>query len=198
MGACFTFAARQVLVQSPSSSKARSKGVMNKTMIDVPGPLVVLVLLLTKEKNYAGSRRQFFCFCCCWGRHPWGTTHPPKSPFLYPHQTKKSTNLLHFSFVIHLHTNQDLKLKCCRTMGQKQRYGRPCTHDLPGTHNWLAQPHIASISSEFHWLSRAGTILEIWSECCSIGLTHPTACIRARVPLTFGHVHRSVKTPPLT
>jgi len=30
--------------------------------------------------------------------------------------------------------------------------------------------------------------------CCFIGLTHPTACTRARVPLTFGHV----QTPPLT
>ena len=29
--------------------------------------------------------------------------------------------------------------------------------------------------------------------CCFIGLTHPAACTRARVPLTFGHVHR----PPL-
>jgi hypothetical protein len=29
--------------------------------------------------------------------------------------------------------------------------------------------------------------------CCSIGLTHPAACTRVRVPLTFGHVHR----PPL-
>ena len=151
MGACFTFAARQVLVQSPSSSKARSKGVMNKTMIDVPGPLVVLVLLLTKEKNYAGSRRQFFVFLFL-GLTPLLRAPPPPNPpsSTHPHQTKKSTNLLHFSFVIHLHTNQDLKLKCCRTMGQKQRYGRPCTHDLPGTHNWLAQPHIASISSEFH------------------------------------------------
>ena len=25
---------------------------------------------------------------------------------------------------------------------------------------------------------------------CFIGLTHPAACTRARVPLTFGHVHR--------
>jgi len=26
--------------------------------------------------------------------------------------------------------------------------------------------------------------------CCFIGLTHPAACTRARVPLIFGHVHR--------
>jgi hypothetical protein len=89
---------------------------------------------------------------------------PPKLPFQCPHQTKKGSNLLLFGFCIHLHTYQDLKLKCCRVMGQKLRYGRPCTHDLPGTHNWLAQPHIASISSEFHQLSHAGIILEVWSE----------------------------------
>jgi len=26
-----------------------------------------------------------------------------------------------------------------QSMGPKLRYGRPCPHDLPGTHNWLAQ-----------------------------------------------------------
>jgi len=52
-----------------------------------------------------------------------------------------------------------LRLKWCRDMGQKLRYGRPCTRELPGTYNWLAQSHIASISSEFYWLSHAGTIL---------------------------------------
>ena len=46
-----------------------------------------------------------------------------------------------FKIGIRLHTHQDLNLKCCRVMGQKLRYGRPCTHDLPGTHNWLAVPH---------------------------------------------------------
>jgi hypothetical protein len=75
---------------------------------------------------------------------------PPKPPFRCPHPNKKGTNLPHFQIGIHLHTHQDLRLKCCRNMGQKLRYGRPCTRDLPGTHNWLAQSHIASISSEFH------------------------------------------------
>ena len=60
--------------------------------------------------------------------------------------------------------HQDLKVKCCRVMGQTLRYGRPCTHDLPGTHNWLAQPHIAFISSDLYRLSHAGTSLEVWSE----------------------------------
>ena len=88
------------------------------------------------------------------GRHVpfWGWTplwsHPPlKPPFQCSHPDKKGTNLLLFQIGIHLHKNQDLKLKCCRVMGQKLRYGRSCTHNLPGTHNWLAQSHIASISS---------------------------------------------------
>ena len=106
---------------------------------------------------------------------------PPKPSFQCPHQTKKGTDMLLSEFCIHLHTHQDLKLKCCRVMGQKLRYGRPCTHDLPGTHDWLAQPHIAFISSEFHWLSYAGTILEIWSELLLHWLDsphglHPSAC----------------------
>ena len=42
-----TVLARQVLVLSSSSSRARSKGVMNQTMFDVPDPLNVHVLLLT-------------------------------------------------------------------------------------------------------------------------------------------------------
>ena len=45
----FTVLARQVLVQSSSSSRARNKRVMNQTMFDVPDPLVVHVLLLTHE-----------------------------------------------------------------------------------------------------------------------------------------------------
>ena len=33
--------------------------------------------------------------------------------------------------------------------------------------------------------------------CCFIGLTHPTACTRVRVPLIFGHVHRPPLLPKL-
>ena len=48
----FTVLARQVLVQSLSCSRARSKRVMNQTMFDVPDPLVVHLLLLTHEFMY--------------------------------------------------------------------------------------------------------------------------------------------------
>ena len=124
--------------------------------------------------------------------HPEGPP-TPQTPFQCPHPDKKGTNLLLFKFCIHLHTHQDLKLKCCRVMGQKLRYGRPCTQYLPGTHNWLAQSHIASISSKFHYLMLAQSC-EFGVNCCSIGLTHPVACTLTRVPLTFGrHVSNRLK-----
>jgi hypothetical protein len=77
-------------------------------------------------------------------------------------------------------------------MGQKLRYVRICTRDLSGIHNWLAQSRIASIFSEFHYLMLAQSC-KFGVNCCFIGLTHPAACTRARVPLTCGHVH----SPPL-
>jgi len=77
-----------------------------------------------------------FLRCTTLRDHP-----PPKPPFQCPHPNKKGTNLPLFQIGIHLHTHQDLRLKCCRKMGQKLRYGRPCTRDLPGTHNCLAVPH---------------------------------------------------------
>jgi len=117
----------------------------------------------------------------------------PQGPNHWPQPDKKGTNLLLFKFRIHLHSYQDLQLKRCRVMGQKLRCGRPDTHVLPGTHNWLTQPQTASNCSEFHYVMLAlswkfGVI------CCSFGLTHPVACTQARVPLTCGHVHR----PPFT
>ena len=50
---------------------------------------------------------------------------PPQTPFQCPHPNKKGTNLLLFQISIHLHNHQDIKLRCCRVMGQKLRCGRP-------------------------------------------------------------------------
>jgi hypothetical protein len=81
-------------------------------------------------KTFTLTRRVFFSYF--WKAPPlFGGAPPPpppKLPFLCSHQDKKGTNLLLFLFCIHLHTHLDLKLKCCRVMGQKLRYGRPCTH----------------------------------------------------------------------
>ena len=79
-------------------------------------------------------------------------------------------------------------------MGQKLRYGHPCTRDLLSTNNWLAQSHIASIllnSTDYLMLEQSCKFGFI---CCFIGLTHPAVCTRARVHLTFGHV---LRPPPL-
>jgi len=118
---------------------------------------------------------------------------PPKPPFQCYLPYKKGTNLLLYEFCIHPHTHQDLKLNRCRVMGQKLKHGRPCTHDLPGTHNWLAQSHIPHC---FHCFRIPLMLAHSWKfgvKCCSIGLAHPAACTRACVPPTFVHVNR----PPL-
>ena len=81
------------------------------------------------EPYIHGVHRRLF-FCLGWhvyflGWTPLRDFPPPKPPFQCPHPNKKGTNLLLFQIGIHLHTHQDLKLKCCRVMGQKLRYGRP-------------------------------------------------------------------------
>ena len=106
---------------------------------------------------------------------------PPKPPFQCPHQTKKGTILLLFELCIHLHIHQDLKRQCRRVTGQETRYGRPTPHDSPGTHNWLAQLHIASFFSEFH----AGTILEVWSELLLHCLDSPRGLHRSACASDF-------------
>jgi len=104
---------------------------------------------------------------------------PPNPPSSAPIWTKGVPNCSFFQIGIHLHTHQDLKLKCCRITGQKLRYSCPCTHDLPGTHNWLAQSHIASIPSEFHNYIMLAQSCQFGVICCFIGLTRPAACTRA-------------------
>ena len=118
---------------------------------------------------------------------------PPNPPFQCPPPNKKGTNLLLLKFCILLHTHQDLNLKCCRGMGQILRYGRPCLNDSPGTglhgSTLLQFFRIPLTISCWH---NPGSLegLGFRVNCCFIGLTHPAACTRARVPLSFGHVHR--------
>ena len=101
---------------------------------------------------------------------------PPPNTAPAPPWDEKGTILLSFKFCIHLHTYQDMQLKWCRVMGQKLRYGRPCTRNLPGTHNWLAQSHIASISSELQNCTGYLMLTLSWKfgvNRCSFGLTTP-------------------------
>ena len=113
----------------------------------------------------------------------------PQTPLpVLPPKQKGYHSVFFFEICIHLHTHQDLKLQCRRVNGQKLRYGRPCPHDLPGTHTWLAHPHIASRNSTDYLM-----LAQTWKlgvNCCSIGLTHHAACTQAHVPLTYRHVHR--------
>jgi hypothetical protein len=120
---------------------------------------------------------------------------PPKPPFQCPHPDRKGTNLLLFGFCIHLHTHQDLKLKCCRALKQKLRYRRPCT--WPTRHPQLTC--LASRCFEFpefqQWLSHTGTILEVWSEMLLHWLDshcgqHPSACA--------SYFWTCLQTPPFT
>ena len=126
---------------------------------------------------YGNCRRVFILFYVDTPEGP----PTPQLPFQCPHPDKRGTNLLCFDFCIDLPTHQDLKLKCRRIMGQKLRYGRLCTTPPTGILYCLAQPHIASFSSELHWPSHAGTILEVRSELLFLWLDllislHPSAC----------------------
>ena len=96
-----------------------------------------------------------------WGENPWGT--PPLPTLPVPPPKQKGTNLLLYKFCVNLLTHQDLKLNCCRVMGQKLRYGRPCTR--PTRHRQLAcTAWHCFLSLEFHWLPHGSTILDVWSE----------------------------------
>jgi len=98
-------------------------------------------------------------------------------------------NLFLFQFCIHLHIHQDLKLKYCRVMGQKLRYGRPCTrghgHGLPTT-SLHSPARIALLPVLQDSTNKCLMLAQSWKfgvNCCSIGLTHhPAVCTRALVP----------------
>jgi hypothetical protein len=67
------------------------------------------------------------------------------------------------------------------------------TYQAPtiGLHSPSLHPFL-QISTDYLMLAQSR---KFGVNCCSSGLTHPAACTRARVPLTFGHVYRP---PPFT
>jgi len=78
-------------------------------------------------------------------------------------------------------------------MGQKLSCGRSCIHGLPSTHNWLAWPQIAFLSSTFLWASYVGTILQVWSDGLLLWLHTP----RGPHPCTRGSdLWPCTQTPP--
>ena len=126
------------------------------------------------------------------GRHTFwgGPPSPPYPPFRCLHQDKKGTNLLLLQIGFHLHTHQDLKLMCCRVMGQKRDTDAHAhmTNQAPitGLHSPTLLPFLQN-STDYLMLAQS---CKFGVDCCVIGLTYPAACTRAHVPLTFGHVHR--------
>ena len=135
------------------------------------------------EKNYTRSRR--FCLLegisTSWGGPLLRDHPPPLPPFQCPHSDKTSGNLLPFEFCIHLHTHLDPKSNCCRAMGKSWDTDALAQVTYQAHTPGLHRPHIASISSKFHWLSHAGTSLEVWSELLPQWLDsprglHPSAC----------------------
>ena len=61
---------------------------------------------------------------------------------------------------------------------------------ITGLHSPTLLPFLQN-STEYLMLAQS---CKFGVDCCFNGLTYPAACTRARVPLTFAHVHR----PPLT
>jgi len=56
---------------------------------------------------------------------------------------------------------------------------------ITGLHSPTLLPFLQN-STDYHMLAQS---CKFGANCCFIGLTHPAACTRVRVPLTFGHVH---------
>jgi len=96
-----------------------------------------------QEKNYEGNMYYF------WDGPP-NPPPTPQTPLPMPPPGQKGYQSAPFTNRLPSAYSSRPEIDVLQSYGAKTRYGRPCTHDQPGTHNWLAQSHIASISSEFH------------------------------------------------
>ena len=99
---------------------------------------------------------------------------PPQKPLPVPPPKQKGYQSAPFSNKHPSAYSSRPKTEVLQSYGAKLRYGRPWTRDLPGTYNWLAQSHNTSISSDFHWLSHAGTILLVWGKLLLHWLDSPS------------------------
>jgi hypothetical protein len=122
---------------------------------------------------------------------------PPKPPFQCSHPNKKGTILYFFlksaSICILIKT---WNYNAAELMGKNwdtdahahMTHHWWLSHQAPitGLHNSTLLPFFQS-STDYFMLAQSW---KFGVNCCSIGLTHPAACTRALVPLTFGHVHR--------
>jgi hypothetical protein len=109
----------------------------------------------------APCRRVIFIF---WGGPPWGTTHPPNPPSSAPTQTKWepicSLNSASIDILIKV-----WNLSVAELWGKTRNTDAHAYMTYQAPTSGLHSPTLLSsfICANFHWLSRAGTILEVWS-----------------------------------
>jgi len=130
-----------------------------------------------------------------WAGPAWGTTHPPE-PHPIPLPRWKGHHFAPFSnrhpsaFQIGIHLPKTWNWSVVELWGKNwdtdahahATYQAPIT----GLHSPTLNPFLQN-STDYLMLA------EFWKfgvNCCFIGLTNSAACTRARVPLTFGHVHK--------
>ena len=121
------------------------------------------------------------------------TPPPPKPPFRCPHPDKKGTNLLLFQTGIYLHTHILIKTWDWSVAELWGKFWDTDAHahvtyqaPITGLHNSTLLPFLQNSTDYF----MVALFCKFGVNCWSIGLTYPVACTRARVPLTFGQVHR--------
>jgi len=119
------------------------------------------------------------------GGHPWETTHPhPQNPPSSVPTTQKGAPVCSFmnsaSICIRIKTWNISDAELSSNNWDTDAHAH-MTYQAPTTGLHSPGAHIASISSEFYWLSHAGTLLEVWSELLHHWLDsprglHPSAC----------------------
>ena len=132
-------------------------------------------------KNNGHTRSFFGRHAFFWGKHLWGTTHPPNPTSSAP---TRQTRVPICSFLNSASICIIIKTwnwSVAELWGKNWDTDAHALHDSPGNYNWLAQTHIASISSGFYRLSHAGTILKVWGVLLLHWLDsprglHPSAC----------------------
>ena len=148
-------------------------------------------------KYMYGVRRLFFNFfgrhVYFWGGHPEGNIHPPNPPSRAPTQTERvpiCSFLNSAPICILIKTWNWIVAELWGKNGGADARAH-MTYQAPTTdlHSPTSLPFLQNFIDYL-------MLAQSWKfevKCCFIGLTPPAACTRARVPLTFGRVHR----PPL-
>ena len=133
-------------------------------------------------------------------RHVWIWAGPPCPPPLpppsdAPTRTKRVPIYSFFkqaSICIHIKTwNWSVAELCGKNWDTDAHAYVTYQAPITGLHSPTLLPFLQN-STDYLMLAQS---CKFGVNCCFIGLTHPTTCTQARVPLTIGHVH---SRPPLT